>query len=211
MREFKNSVLFTLVFIATFQFCDIKTDKKHDHKGKKSEPQHTTIESSSEIQQFSDSVLGIIHSKNYIELSEIISPKSGIRFSPYAYVDSVDQVHLFPEDFKNALEQDKKFLWGYSDGKGDSIYLDIASYFDQFVYDREFIQADSSTINAYIGMGNSLNNLKEIYPNSDFVEYHFFGDQQKYAGMDWKSLRLVFEKIKDSYYLIGIVHDQWTI
>jgi UDP-N-acetyl-2-amino-2-deoxyglucuronate dehydrogenase len=30
-------------------------------------------------------------------------------------------------------------------------------------------------------------------------------------GMDWRSLRLVFEKKNDIWYLVGIIHDQWTI
>ncbi len=29
--------------------------------------------------------------------------------------------------------------------------------------------------------------------------------------MDWCSLRLVFEKWGAQYYLVGVVHDQWTI
>jgi hypothetical protein len=29
--------------------------------------------------------------------------------------------------------------------------------------------------------------------------------------MDWRSLRLVFEEQGGSWYLVGIVHDQWTI
>lgn len=48
-----------------------------------------------------------------------------------------------------------------------------------------------------------------IYYN--YVEYHFPGFEKKYEGKDWKSLRLVFEKKNDRWYLVGIVHDQWTI
>ncbi|MGG3281148.1 hypothetical protein [Paenibacillus solani] len=29
-------------------------------------------------------------------------------------------------------------------------------------------------------------------------------------GMDWRSLRLVFEKIGQDHALVGIAHDQWT-
>jgi hypothetical protein len=29
--------------------------------------------------------------------------------------------------------------------------------------------------------------------------------------MDWQSLRLVFEETAGNWYLVGIVHDQWTI
>jgi len=32
-----------------------------------------------------------------------------------------------------------------------------------------------------------------------------------YAGMDWKSLRLVFEQYEGRWYLVGIINNQWTI
>ena len=60
------------------------------------------------------------------------------------------------------------------------------------------------------GFGNSLNNLIEIYPSADFVEF-YYGGSEKYDGMDWRALRLVFEEYKGKPYLIAIVNDQWTI
>ena len=62
-----------------------------------------------------------------------------------------------------------------------------------------------------IGQGNSLNNIREFYPGSYFVEYHFSGFDPQYAGMDWQSLRLVFLEEDGVWLLVGIVHDQWTI
>jgi hypothetical protein len=43
------------------------------------------------------------------------------------------------------------------------------------------------------------------------VEYHFSGFVEDYGGMDWVSLRLVFIEEEGSWFLVGIVHDQWTI
>jgi hypothetical protein len=43
------------------------------------------------------------------------------------------------------------------------------------------------------------------------VEYHFSGFDKKFEGMDWASLKLVFENSNNEWYLVGIVHDQWTI
>ena len=59
--------------------------------------------------------------------------------------------------------------------------------------------------------GNSVNNLKEIYPNRHFIDYHFSGFDQKLKGMDWTSLRLVIEKQNGEYFLVAVIHDQWTI
>ena len=44
---------------------------------------------------------------------------------------------------------------------------------------------------------------------------HFPGFDKKYGGMDWESLRLVFEDATlgggTELMLVGIVHAQWTI
>jgi hypothetical protein len=43
------------------------------------------------------------------------------------------------------------------------------------------------------------------------MEYHFSGFEAQYEGMDWESLRLVFIQEDSTWYLVGIVHDEWTI
>ncbi|AZV43291.1 hypothetical protein BAOM_2682 [Peribacillus asahii] len=64
--------------------------------------------------------------------------------------------------------------------------------------------------NQTIGKGNTVNNIRKVYPNSIVVEY-YFGGTKKYSGMDWSSLKLVYEKKGSTWYLVGIVHDEWTI
>ncbi|MNW11118.1 hypothetical protein D3C71_2084880 [compost metagenome] len=51
-----------------------------------------------------------------------------------------------------------------------------------------------------------------MYPKEqyDFVEYHITGIDPSVEEMDWRSLRLVFEKIGEDHALVGIIHDQWT-
>jgi hypothetical protein len=51
----------------------------------------------------------------------------------------------------------------------------------------------------------------EVYPDATVVEFHFPGFEEKYEGMDWKSLRVVVEKLDNKWYVVGIIHDQWTI
>ena len=62
-----------------------------------------------------------------------------------------------------------------------------------------------------MGQGNTLINSSEIYKDAIIIEYHFSGFDPQYEGMDWRSLRLAFEKVNDIWYLVGIIHDQWTI
>ena len=43
------------------------------------------------------------------------------------------------------------------------------------------------------------------------VEYHFPGFDPQYGGLDWASLRLVFQEFEGRWVLVGIIHDEWTI
>jgi hypothetical protein len=82
---------------------------------------------------------------------------------------------------------------------------------EKFVYDVDFIKPEKRSVNKFISGGNSLNNLDSVYKDCDFTESHFSGFEKKYGGMDWRTLRLVFKERNGKYFLVGVVHDQWTI
>jgi hypothetical protein len=73
------------------------------------------------------------------------------------------------------------------------------------------LHAPQKSFDAVIGKGNSIDNLKETYPQLHFTEYHFKGFDEKYKGLDWTSLRFVYKKYNNAYYLVAVIHDQWTI
>ncbi|HJZ23064.1 MAG TPA: hypothetical protein VJ201_01270 [Candidatus Babeliales bacterium] len=145
------------------------------------------------------------------KLSVIAHPVKGIRFSPYSFVDISNDIVITANPLVDIFDDEKKYLWGAYDGSGEPIELTFNEYFTQFIYDKDFANAKMVSYNASIVKGNRKNNIHEVYPNSTFVEYHFPGYDPKYEGMDWKSLRLVFEEKDNVWYLIAIVHDQWTI
>ncbi|WP_341280151.1 hypothetical protein [Paenibacillus sp. FSL H8-0537] len=141
-----------------------------------------------------------------------VHAKKGIRFSPYAYVD-VESDLTFKQDTLNGLMEDSKtYVWGTSAGSGEPIHLTYADYYKQFVYDADFAKDGTISLNEVQGKSTTTNNLNEVYPKEsyDFVEYYIDGIDPAVEGMDWRSLRLVFEKIGDDRALVGIIHDQWT-
>jgi len=151
-----------------------------------------------------------LKNKDMDTLSAMAS-ESGVRFSPYSNINKTSDVVLEPIVLQNAYILSRTFVWGSYDGSGEPIDLPYGQYYDKFVYDKDFLNASQIKFNEIIGQGNTINNLKESYPDAEFVEYHFPGFDAQYEGMDWESLRLVFEKKDGNYYLIGIVHDGWTI
>jgi hypothetical protein len=158
-------------------------------------------------------ILAALKNKDYESFSGFIHPVEGIRFSPYGYVDTTSAILFSVQGFLEEVSKkpQTKITWGQYDGTGEPIVLTIDEYFKKFVYDADFLNAPKNSLNEMIGKGNSLNNLTAIYKDSDFTEHHFPGFDQKYDGMDWCSLRLVFKNYNSKIYLVGIVHDQWTI
>lgn len=103
------------------------------------------------------------------------------------------------------------YHWGAFDGSGEPIEMIFADYYKRFVYDHDYAQAEKTAVNQRLGQGNTLDNSREVYPGATIVEYHFSGFDPQYEGMDWRSLRIVLEEYDGQWYVVGIIHDEWTI
>ena len=159
-------------------------------------------------------VLVFLKSRNIAGLSTFVHSRKGLRFSPYHSVNlqkGGDRVFTKGQ-VKGLLANKKRYLWGEDDGSGDPIRLTFAGYHRKFLYDHDYLRARDVTYNSdRLSSGNLINNIRESYPAAIIVEYHFPGFQEKYGGMDWTSLWLVFEKQGSEWYLVGLVHGEWTI
>jgi hypothetical protein len=163
--------------------------------------------------KLTQNILLTLKNKNYSAFANYIHPVSGIRFSPYGYVDTLSHLRFSKEKFIATASADSQemIVWGVFDGTGDPIKMTFNNYMQRFVYDVDFAKPEKRSVNEFIGSGNSLNNLDSVYKDCDFTESHFSGFEKKYAGMDWKTLRLVFKERNGKYLLVGIIHDEWTI
>ena len=156
-------------------------------------------------------VLQLLKDKNMDDLSDFIHPTKGVRFSPYGYVDIENHLVFKAEEVNDLEDNTQVYTWGAYDGSGEDIELSFNDYYDKFIFDEDFSNPQIIGNNVIVGIGNSLVNIEEVYPDGRFVELHFEGFDPQYEGIDWRSLRLVFETVDGNWYLVGIVHDQWTI
>ncbi len=156
-------------------------------------------------------VVQLLKNKDIKALSEYVHPDNGLRFSPYGYIEEDNNQLFSSTQINNLLNDTNIYTWGSYDGTGDPIDLTFGDYYNKFVYDQDFANPHIIGNNIMIGKGNTVNNISDVYPNGEFIEFHFTGSNPQFEGMDWKSLRLVFENDNGSWYLIGIIHDQWTI
>lgn len=155
-------------------------------------------------------VIIALQARDMSKLSLLAHPTKGVRFSPYAYVQDKN-LHFTTDQLVDLLRDTEKYHWGEQDGSGEPLLMTFQEYYDRFVYDQDYAHAEEQSLNKRIGEGNSLDNSREYYSDGMVVEYHFSGFDPQYAGMDWKSLRLVFQKENTQWYLVGIIHDEWTI
>lgn len=161
------------------------------------------------LEQTAEKVLQLLAARDFSKLAEYVHPMMGVRFSPYAYV-KVEHQQFQPEELEGLSDSDVIYNWGNYDGSGKPIELTFADYYDEFVYSRDFLNADQVAVNQRIGEGNTISNIEEFYPSASFVEYHVESEDNA-TEMDWQSLRLVFIEEDGVWLLVGIVHDAWTI
>ena len=163
--------------------------------------------------KLTQTILLTVKNKNYSAFANYIHPVAGIRFSPYGYVDTANDIIFSKAKFiaQAGNPNQDMIVWGAFDGTGDPIRMTLNNYIQRFVYDVDFVKPEKRSVNKFIGGGNSLNNLDSVYKDCDFTESHFSGFEEKYGGMDWKTLRLVFKERNGKFFLVGIVHDEWTI
>lgn len=162
------------------------------------------------LAQSATNVVNALQKHDLTAIAELVHPQWGLRFSPYAFVHETD-LFFSKVQIPGLLEDITIYQWGTYDGSGEPISLDFPEYFDEFVYNVDFANPEMIGYNKEIGTGNVPNNISDFFPGAEFVEYHFSGFDPQYGGMDWQSLRLVFIKEKGQYFLVGIVHAQWTI
>ena len=162
------------------------------------------------LMDLSIEILNALKKQDVNQLTKFIHPELKLRFSPYGFIDTNSSKAFTPYELTAAFNKSPVFTWGSYDGSGDPIKMNIRQYFNKFVYNKDYLSAPQKSTDEFRASGNSLNNLKEIYPGDSFTEFYFPGFDAKYNGMDWQTLRLVFRHSNQKTYLIAIIHDQWT-
>lgn len=163
------------------------------------------------IEKRANEFIKILATGNIKKIVTYIHPIEGIRFTPYTYVSLEDDLNFTKEKFNERVLSNKKLIWGAYDGSGEDIEMDFKGYFSKFVYNHNYLNAERVSYNDPIGTNNNVDNSREFYNNSIICEYYFSGFDEKVDGFDWASIRIVFQKYKNEWFVVGIIHNQWTI
>ena len=218
-------ILFFLIF--TISGCNIRPDKNISST---SHPQESNNgNAGEEIQNIEDEpniivkgdltqeitsigreTLSALREYKYEEIADLVHPDICLRFSPYPYMAD-SNLSFCPVELGENVYSNDILNWGYYDGSGEPIQLTFREYHDNFIYVADFSSAPIIGLNVEVSSGNSINNISDLYPDGVMIEYYFPEFEEKYGGMDWRSLRLVFINIEEGWYLAAIIHGEWTI
>jgi len=143
-------------------------------------------------------------------LAALAHPSKGVRFSPYAYVQPAN-ITLSAAQLTTAFADPTKRTWGVTDGRGDPIVLTFADYARTYIYARDFASSSQTAFNKTIGAGNTIDNTADVYPNAILFEAYDPGPDPQMKDVQWQCVRLLFERSGDRWFLVSVVHGEWTI
>jgi hypothetical protein len=206
-KTMKN-IIFILLAIAIFS-CS-SNSKKDNSTSNNDSSQAIIPPNDSLLAEYAKTIFQNFETKNYRALAEWFY-KDGVRFSAYAFIDTTNDIVINASEIKTATASTEVFNWGSFDGSGDPIEMTMSDYFADFVTDANFAISGEIAVNTVSQRGTTTNNIEEAYPDCDVVDLFIKGENPDFDGLDWKALRFVFKTVEGKTWLVGVIHDEWTI
>jgi len=156
-------------------------------------------------------VLEHIRDEDFLALSQVVHPESGVVFTPYATVNLSTDRRLGADQVAVLNTDTNIYIWGVYNGSGEPIELTPAEYFKQFIPAESCLKASVLGVDQIVRSGNALENITDELPDVKFVDFHIPANQgSSLEDYDWSSLKLGFEEFEGRLWLIAIVYSKWT-
>ena len=175
-------------------------------------PLPTDEAKNSELCTLAFKTLESIKENDFASLSDFVHSEHGILFSPHATIDLSTNKIFSAKEVAQFASDKNEYFWGVYSASGEPIKMNAVEYFARFVYYKDYAAAPFIGINRIIRSGNALENITDVFPNIQFVEFHVQGD--KMGGtedFDWSTLRLGFSLYDGSLWLTVIIHSEWSV
>jgi len=156
-------------------------------------------------------VLHALKEEDYGQVASFVHPEKGVTFTPYSTVNLEQDLTLSAAQIQGLEEDPRVYTWGFEDGRGNPIQMTISQYVDRYVFNQDYTQASEIGIDQIMISGNALENITTAYPGCRFVDFCIPSIDPVNEGLDWCSLKLVFELGESGWLLVGVVHGEWTI
>jgi len=191
------------IFIAVHEFGESSTFNGTDR-----ETINGYDAANADITLLAFTVLEHINNDDFNALSQVVHPEIGVVLSPCATINLETDRQFGVEEVATLNTNPSVYMWGVRNGTGEPIRLTPAEYFEEFVQAHNHLNSPIIGVNEIIRSGNALENITEVFPDIEFVEFHIPGDELG-DGHDWRSLRLGFVDYDGYLRLVSILHSTW--
>ncbi len=174
----------------------------------------------SNLENLAQQILLALKNKDGPALARFVHPKEGLRFTPYAWDDLAKNIVLKPKEVAGVFQAKGKKLWGNFDS-GDPIKMSPKQYIQRFVWNTDYTAVKEKKwepLKTHLEQAyhyldpSAAETILQTYPDAQVVTYSFPGITGPQGGaMDWSWLTLVFRPQGSDWFLVGIVHREWTI
>ena len=164
-----------------------------------------------ELSALAYSVLEHIADRDYAALSRVAHPEFGVVFSPSATITLSTNRRFSAERIAAFGTDNTVYVWGILNGSGEPIEMTPEEYFAGFIYNRNYASAKAVGINNIVRSGNALENIRDVFPNIQFLDFHIPGSNGEASeDFEWTSLRIGFEEYEGRLYLTLISQSGWS-
>lgn len=151
-----------------------------------------------------------LKAKDFATIASLAHPTKGVRFSPYAFVDTQRHVVLDAATIRLGFANTKTYLWGHTSGRGDPMEWTFEQFYTRQLYNKDYAASTDVGYERHPQRGNAIDNSATAYPQGRSVDYYLPSTDPN-TTLDWGALRLVFEDQGGTWYLVALIHDEWTI
>lgn len=152
-----------------------------------------------------------LKAEDYGALGNLVHPERGLTFTASSTVDLEADRNFTADEIRGLTKNSRQYLWGYEDGRGDPILLTMEEFMQQYIFAVDYTKAPEVGVDQVVLSGNALENVAQAYPGCRFVDLCYRELNPDFGGLDWCSLKLVFEPLEGQWRLVGLIHSQWTI
>ena len=136
-------------------------------------------------------------------IAAFVHPTAGLTLSYYTVFGRGDK-HFTAEQIRqiDVLSEHKHF-WGYTDGKGDAVYMTLYDFLAFLPHDTEPIR-EIKPFKVFKGFHCAKNAECQGY---EVLWY----DKPREEDFSWQGLVVILELYRGKWYVAGLLRDRWTI
>ncbi len=151
-----------------------------------------------DVLKASDNIVSSIQKGDFRSIMKY-ADKRGVIFSIDPIIDSADP-KIPSEILRNIINDTTKRFWGYASGSGMEIYMTFREFYFKYL-NKNYLKG-KKLVNKRIANSKIKDNIKDVFKNATFVEYHLKGKEE----YDWHSLIIVFNNNN----LVAVLHDSYS-